>query len=90
MDFGKEAVKPQASRRVRAAKKKNAETEKPKTVLKMAGWTKNPPNDAGIYLAKFVVELEKSGFFSEVTVGHEETSEEDKSYMFEISAYLKE
>jgi len=90
VDFGKEVVKPQTSRRSRSAKQKNAEQEKPKTVLKLTGWTKNPPNDVGIYLAKFVVDLEKSGFFSDITVGHEELIEEDKSYAFEISAYLNE
>jgi len=89
VDLGKEDAKPKTSRR-RSAQQKNKEPEKPKTVLKLGGWTKNPPYDIGVYLAKFVVELEKSGYFDEVVVNEEEYIEEENSYAFSLSAYLKQ
>ncbi len=82
LKYGKEKA---PSGRNRQRQKDN---EKPKWIVRVRGVNKNPPSDVGIYVAKLIVELEKSGYFSEVKMENDGFSPENKEYAFEIVGYL--
>jgi len=60
-----------------------------KWVVRIKGISPNPPNDVGIYVARFIVELEKSGYFSDVKLEQEMFTPERKDYGFKLLAYLE-
>ncbi len=71
-------------------KKVSADTAKAsQKVVKLKGISQAPPNDLGVYLAQFIMDLEKSGYFSSVTIKETETPGQ-KDYLFELLAYLKD
>ena len=70
-------------------KKQSTEETVPRKRVLMRGVSVKPPNDVGIYLARFILDLEKSGYFSEVVLKETETPPEQEEYWFEISAYLR-
>jgi Tfp pilus assembly PilM family ATPase len=70
-------------------KKQSTEETVPRKIVLMRGVSVKPPNDVGIYLARFILDLEKSGYFSEVVLKETETPPEQEEYWFEISAYLR-
>lgn len=66
----------------------NQEEVKPKWVLKIKGANRHPKNDIRIYLGKFIMELKKSGFFSDVELSNEIFDMESKEYGFEITSIM--
>ncbi len=81
LEYGKEKVS--STRRNRQKGE-----EKPKWIVRVKGINRKPPSDVGIYVAKLIVELEKSGYFSEVKMEGDEFSPENKEYSFELVGYL--
>jgi len=57
--------------------------------LKLSGLALKPPNDVGIFLAQFIVDLEKSGYFSQVTLDKQLMSEEDQEFRFSLTCPLR-
>ncbi|MCK5145887.1 pilus assembly protein PilM [bacterium] len=58
-------------------------------IVKIAGWTPKPANDVGVILAQFIVDLEKSGYFSKVSLERQFFSEEDKEFRFSIICSMR-
>jgi len=78
-----------ANTRSRRSKNQNDEEEaKKKWLVRLTGVNKNPPNDYGIFVAQFIVNLERSGYFTEVKLESENLAKETKTYTFSIVAYL--
>lgn len=59
-----------------------------KWVLRIRGVSPRPANDVGIYLAKFIVDLEKSGYFETVELVRDILTPDEEDYWFEILATL--
>ncbi len=71
----------------------DTETEEPNWIVRIQGVSNKPSNDVGIYLAQLMVELEKSQYFSEVTLTDEQLIQEEgqeEKYQFELIGYLKD
>lgn len=64
------------------------EEEGEQWILKLQGMSPRPTNDIGIYMGKFIVELERSGYFSEVQLVKDFYEPEAKQYGFEILCTL--
>jgi len=74
--------------RSRRAKNQNDQSAEKKWMLRLEGVNKDPPNDYGIFVAQFIVNLEESGYFSEVKLERESFNNEKKTYTFSIVAYI--
>jgi hypothetical protein len=75
---------------LRTKKPQNQEEEAVKSwMILMRGFVKDPPNDIGIDMARFVVDLEKSGYFSKVVMENPQIPSEEEEYWFEIVGYLR-
>ncbi|MBN2030884.1 pilus assembly protein PilM [bacterium] len=73
--------------------RENTETEEPDWIVRIEGVSNKPSNDVGIYLAQLMVELEKSQYFSNVTLADEQVIQEEgqeDTYRFELIGYLKD
>ncbi len=76
--------------RVPSKKGQKKEQEEPRGwVIRIQGGSRKPPNDVGVYLAQFILELEKSGYFSEVKLERDLFIEDGEEYLFELVGYLK-
>ena len=51
-----------------------------KWVLRIRGVSPRPANDVGIYLAKFIVDLEKSGYFETVELVRDILTPDEEDY----------
>jgi Tfp pilus assembly protein PilN len=58
-------------------------------VVKMQGVNPHPPSDIRIHVAKLMMELEKSGYFSNVECTRETINEQTHEYLFELTGVLK-
>jgi type IV pilus assembly protein PilM len=80
--------------KTQSAKEKAAQPgEKPKfrRILKLEGFQQKPQSDVRVFVAQFIVDLKKSGYFSEVDLVNEETDEETNTYKFFIvSSFIQE
>lgn len=61
-----------------------------RTIVRLRGVSHKPGNDIRIYLAKLIVEMEKSGYFSDVQFQRDTFSPEEDEYGFEVIGYLKQ
>jgi len=87
VEYGK---KREENNRKKPAPKKGEEQPKATPwIVVIKGMSTKPNNDVGIYLAKLIVDMEKSGYFSDVKLEKDEWNEEHDSYRFEITANLK-
>ena len=57
-------------------------------IVRIQGVSHKPSNDVRIYLAKLIVELEKSGYFSDVKFEKDNYAPEENQYGFEFVGYL--
>jgi len=57
-------------------------------IVRIEGANEKPSSDVGIYMAQFIMELEKSGYFSKIELQKEIFSAERKNYAFELVATL--
>lgn len=84
--YGQENAGPNLSR------SKRTKPDEDEIIIKwrihVMGTSKQPSSDVGIYLAQFIVELEKSGYFSNVNLIKEFVDEDTKKYSFEIKAFF--
>jgi len=88
VDYGLDTPSPQRPTRSRN-QTPDEEENRPKWRIHVHGGTRKPSSDVGIYLAQFIVELEKSGYFSQVDLISDHINEETKEYHFEIKAFFK-
>jgi len=71
-------------------KNKDSEKEsKPAWILEMSGMSKVKKPELGVYVAQFMVDLEKSGYFESVSMPYEEYIEDEDLYLFQVNAKLK-
>lgn len=86
LEYGKERKKQVTGRR-----RTQEDIDAPrKWVVRIQGISRNPPNDVGIYVAQFIVELEKSGYFSNVKLEQELFTQEENDYAFKLLGYLNQ
>jgi type IV pilus assembly protein PilM len=57
--------------------------------LRIGGMSKTPWPDVGVSVTQFILDLEKSGFFKEVSLSSEEYDVDENLYVFSILAKLK-
>lgn len=71
--------------------KKNAAAEKKKSVwmVNLYAVSNQPPEDVKISIAKILVEMKKSGYFSDIEMIREKHSPVESTYRCEITGYLK-
>jgi cell division ATPase FtsA len=87
LEYGLENPAPQRSVRSRNSTP-DEEEKRPRWMIHIEGMSKKPPSDVGIYLAQLIVELQKSGYFSEVNLISESVDDESKEYQFDLKAYF--
>ena len=84
ISFSNEAPQPVQAEKNRGKVKKETGRR-----LMLSGLAVKPPNDVGVFLAQFMVDLEKSGYFSGVTLEQQLISEEDQEFRFSLVCPLK-
>ncbi len=57
-------------------------------ILRMKGLNHKPPNDLGIFIAQFIVALEKTGYFTQVKLEKGIANKAEDQYWFEIVGIL--
>ena len=88
VDYGLDSPTPQRPTRSRN-QTPDEEENRPKWRIHVQGGCRKASSDVGIYLARFIVELEKSGYFSQVNLISDHIDEETNEYRFELKAYFK-
>ena len=72
----------------RNRRRDDTEEQEDETVLRMQGISYKPPNDVRVYLAKFMVDLRRSGYFSDVTLTEQSMDDETNTFNFTINGII--
>ena len=86
LEYGEEEEDPRNVRR--RAEEGQPDQNAPRKIVRIQGVSHKPSNDVRIYLAKLIVELEKSGYFSDVKFEKDTYAPEENQYGFEFVGYL--
>ena len=89
LEYGTEEDDKKNPRVSRQAQQPTDVEEVPQKIVRVRGESIEPGNDVRIYLAQLIVELEKSGYFSDVKFESDIFSPEENIYAFEIVGYLQ-
>ena len=76
----------------KSASKKNQKGQQEggkKWAVRLRGISRRPPSDVGIYVAQLIVEMKRSGYFSDVELVKEIVDPETGEYGFELVGFLK-
>jgi len=65
-----------------------SDSEETPWILRMKGLNHKPPNDLGIFIAQFIVALEKTGYFTQVKLEKGIANTAEDQYWFEIVGIL--
>ena len=87
LEYGEEEKDPRNVRR--RAEEGEPDPDTPRKIVRIQGVSPKPSNDVRIYLAKLIVELEKSGYFSDVKFENDLYAPEENQYSFEFVGYLE-
>jgi len=86
LEYGEEEEDPRNVRR--RAGEVEPDQNALRKIVRIQGVSHKPSNDVRIYLAKLIVELEKSGYFSDVKFEKDNYAPEENQYGFEFVGYL--